>query len=146
MLKRKAGPRSRKDSQLGRLGSLDSQAAADVLGLRSYPPMDHEEWLSHVRAGEVYNGKVASTNMRRYFSPAEQDILGHEYRPNEDLGQLNYIVPGDEPYDVAERAAYRIALDMVKASDKGKQAVARAYLISYILTARERASRDAKSQ
>lgn len=100
--------------------------------------------MRHVRAGEVYNRKVASTNMRRYFTLAEQDVLGCGHQPRTDgLGQLDYVVPGDEPHDDPERTAYGVALELVKASD---DVVARAYLMAYILTAPVRASHDVKGK
>ena len=124
-------------------GPVNSQAVADVLGLGGSPLTDHEDWMFHVRAGELYNRRVAGMNMRRYFTLAEQDVLGHEQAYAEGLGQLDYVVPGDEPDDDLDLAAYRTVFELVKAADKAKQ-VARAYLLSCILTATERASHDVK--
>ena len=126
------------------IGTTDKHALADVLGIGSRPVMEHGDWMRHVRAGEVYNVKVANTNMRRYFTLGAPDVLGFGHQPRTDgLGQLDYVVPGDEPHDEPERTAYRVALDVVKASE---DVVARAYLMAYILVARVRASHDVKGK
>ena len=145
MLKRRAGLPNREGAAFGHVGLVDSHALADTLGFRSYPSMEQEDWLCHVRAGEIYNGHVAHTNMRRYFTLAERDVLADEHgRYAEDSGELGYVVPGDEPAGQPGRSVYGAALDMVKSPSNAKQAVVRAYLMSYILTAGERAARDAK--
>lgn len=126
-------------------GPIHSNVAS-VFGVDSGPFMEPDEWMSHVHAGEMYNRKVASANMRRYFALAEESAFGYEHPYAGGAGHLDYIVPGDEPRDEQDGATYRRVLGMVRASEKAKKALVRAYLLSYILTAQSRASHHVKQK
>lgn len=167
MLNRKADPRNHNDPNIGRerqapflfhseerrhmsyWGSVHSDGLAGFFGFHTDLTTERDDWMSHVRAGEIYNRKAASANIRSYFTLAEEDVLGYEHPVcPQGLGQVDYVVPGDKPSEEGGRMAYRLIFDKVKASEEATQTIARAYLMSYILMAseRERASHHVRQR
>ena len=155
MLNQKAQPRNDDRPYIGRerqvplfesdagghwpiVGPIDSGGVAGVFGIDSKLTTEPDNWMCHIDAAEIFNQKAAIANIRDYFTTAEGSVVGYKY-PVGIGGQVDYVVPGDEPTDPGACTAYRVMFNKVsKASAAATQTVARAYFLSYILTATER--------
>ena len=81
-----------------------------------------EVWYDHVRAGEFFNCVVANARMSSYFERAVSGVvgaLGASSQPaDEGVYDLDYIVPGDEPEAEADRFAYWLLFQSMKAREE----------------------------
>ena len=99
-------------------------------GLPAQNEREDEAWFDHVRAGEFFNRAVANARLASYFESAVSDVFPatrtFALRANETVYDLDYIVPGDVPEAEADRLAYWLLFQSMKAQDETVEEVRRA--------------------
>ena len=90
-------------------------------GLPAPDERSNEEWFDHVRAGELFNHLVENARMSNYFQRALAGAVetrdADALVTGERLYDFDYIVPGDEPEEEADRLAYWLLFSSMKARE-----------------------------